>query len=97
MRRSARAILVIALCGLLTSCGHILPFVGIETESYRPPTASTTRTPNCMAEDIVAALGGSASWDPNVTVDAPTPGYPRDISSRSKCSDANGRSAPITF
>ncbi|QII08048.1 hypothetical protein BH93_24055 [Rhodococcoides fascians A25f] len=29
-----------------------------------------------MAEDIVAALGGSASWDPNVTVDAPTPGYP---------------------
>ena len=76
MRRSARAILVIALCGLLTSCGHILPFVGIETESYRPPTASTTRTPNCMADDIVAALGGSASWDPNVTVDAPTPGYP---------------------
>ncbi|OZC83713.1 hypothetical protein CH254_22580 [Rhodococcus sp. 06-412-2C] len=76
MRRSARAILVIVLCGLLTSCGHILPFVGIETESYRPPTASTTRTPNCMAEDIVAALGGSASWDPNVTVDAPTPGYP---------------------
>ncbi|OZF39766.1 hypothetical protein CH294_05950 [Rhodococcus sp. 14-2483-1-1] len=66
---------MITLCGLLTSCGHILPFAESDTESYRPLTASTTRTPNCMADDIVSALGGSV-WDPNVTVDAPTPGYP---------------------
>ncbi|OZE85259.1 hypothetical protein CH305_05010 [Rhodococcus sp. 15-649-2-2] len=86
---------MITLCGLLTSCGHILPFVGIETESYRPLTASTTRTPNCMADDIVSALGGSV-WDPNVTVDAPTPGYPPRYSSRSKCSLANGHSVTTT-
>lgn len=76
MRRSVRAVLVVALCGLLTSCGHVLPIIGIETESYRPPIASTTRTPNCMAEDIITALGSSASREPSSTADAPTPGYP---------------------
>lgn len=76
MSKSARAILVVVLCGILTSCGHILPLVGIDTESYRPSTASTTRTPNCMAEDIFTALTGSGPWDPNITGDAPTPGYP---------------------
>ncbi|MGF0311902.1 hypothetical protein [Rhodococcus sp. IEGM1428] len=76
MRRSARAILVAALCGLLTSCGHILPFAEPDTESYRPPTAGTTRTPDCMAKNIVTALSGSGSWNPNITVDAPTPGFP---------------------
>ena len=76
MRRSARATLVVASCALLTACGHILPYSGMDTESYRPPTASTTHTPNCMAENIFTALTGSGPWDPEITADAPTPGYP---------------------
>lgn len=76
MHRSVRAILVIVLCGLLTACGYILPFSALDTESYRPPTASTTRTPNCLAENIFTPLTGVGPWDPEITADAPTPGYP---------------------
>lgn len=64
------------MCGLLTSCGHVLPFVGVETVSFRPPIAGMTGTPNCMSENIFAALTGSGPWNASNADDAPTPGYP---------------------
>ncbi|WP_032396163.1 hypothetical protein [Rhodococcoides fascians] len=76
MRRSVRATLAVASCGLLTACGYIVPSSGLETESYRPPTAGTTHTPNCITKNIFTALTGSGPWDPEITADAPTPGYP---------------------
>ncbi len=77
MRRTYLVATVVALCGLAsTSCSDRLPWFGGDTVSYRPDTATTAESADCLAEDIYTALTGLGPWDPAITETAPEPGYP---------------------
>ncbi|MDZ7912599.1 MAG: hypothetical protein U5O16_12320 [Rhodococcus sp. (in: high G+C Gram-positive bacteria)] len=58
-----------------TACSSSLnPF--IDDVSYRPPFATVVPSPDCLAQNIYTGLTGSGPWDPELTADAPDPGYP---------------------
>ncbi|MCZ4077029.1 hypothetical protein O1W68_03655 [Rhodococcus sp. H36-A4] len=74
MRRSAVWLpLAVVVC---SSCSFGLQMVGIDTVSFRPPTASVVESADCLSRDIYTALTGVGPWDPAIASTAPEVGYP---------------------